>query len=595
MFEKIKPLPHGIFIPKIVPLVYDDTLSYYEFVCKLMVKLEEIITAVNNLGIRVDALEEAVRQLQAIVNEFDTRITQNENDIRDIKGDIEVINGIIENVNNSITTINNNLDILNSDMSNVKNSINSINSAISDLRDTVSTLGELPEDVASLDSRVTILESATFGDITVSPVPKNLACNMMCRDSFNWEIVNDSTPQPGFSEYQIVVPDPSEQASQGVWGFRFRGNNRYGKSHLIIYDFLPEMQDSEVLTFMIKFNPAFSGLNYGQVKTTTFGNLKTGISLLNNGYSDVCVGGAKIVASSTNMGSYDLYLYAFNPTDESGYIDNSYYSLNYLCVISGSGYTEQGRIAVQEVEPYFNAYQFVKPGVTPSDFESLSDRVTQAENDIASCESDISTIQGNLSTFTYDEYVTDFNNLVNQMNGIQSEIDSENVETWVSFTDVFENSRIPSSAFVHHFRMDKKGRMVVFELGMLNLSGDSSTFRYLNYNLGQIRSGLRTKLAPAMNTPCMFTGMLSGTDNNNPDFGFNSSGSISASDYNNPAQPDVTGIATASLYGAVGDNFYSDMFPGVPPYSLIVSLHPWSVQGENTRNAFMIRGCYFTE
>ena len=75
MFDKLKPLPNHIFIPKIVPLVYDDTLSYYEFVCKLMVKLEEIINTLNDLGVRVDALEDAVRQLQEIVNSIDDRLT----------------------------------------------------------------------------------------------------------------------------------------------------------------------------------------------------------------------------------------------------------------------------------------------------------------------------------------------------------------------------------------------------------------------------------------------------------------------------------------------------------------------------------------
>lgn len=35
---------------KILPLVYDDSLSYYETLCKISAKLNEVIDAINELN-----------------------------------------------------------------------------------------------------------------------------------------------------------------------------------------------------------------------------------------------------------------------------------------------------------------------------------------------------------------------------------------------------------------------------------------------------------------------------------------------------------------------------------------------------------------
>ena len=41
--ERFKFIAH-----KIIPLVYDDSLSYYEFLCKVMQKLNEVISYLDN-------------------------------------------------------------------------------------------------------------------------------------------------------------------------------------------------------------------------------------------------------------------------------------------------------------------------------------------------------------------------------------------------------------------------------------------------------------------------------------------------------------------------------------------------------------------
>lgn len=507
MFDKLKPLPNNIFIPKIVPLVYDDTLSYLEFVCKLMVKLEEIITAVNGLGVRVDALEEAVRQLQEIINTFDDRISACEGDIADIKIDINTINGAITDINAAIEGINFAIGNLNTTVqghtiaiNTINNSINTIEETIAGLSDITGDVSQLQDDVESLDSRVTTLESATFGDISVSPTPKNFACNMMCRDTFDWEIIQDTAPASGFSEYQICVPEPSEQASQGVYGFRFRGNNNYGHCRLIIKNFIPFLQDSEILTIMAKFNPAYSGLNYGQVVTTTFGDLKTGISCMVSGYTDLCIGGAKIVESETNRSTYDLELTVYNPNSPTDKINNSYYSLNYIAIVGGSGYTTgTGRIAVSEVEPFFNAYQFTKQGVSSSDFNALADRVTTAESDI----DDLETQLGN---FSYNEYVTDFNNLQGDIQTVSGNVDSldtrvekledgdtSTITVHTGFDDIFDISSLLSGVSVQYFRAYKQGAIRIIDAIFTNFQKDKS---YNTFKVGTIKASKVSEWAP---------------------------------------------------------------------------------------------------
>lgn len=54
---------------KVIPLVFDDSLSYYEAVCKFMQKLNEVISALNNNALCIDELQDKYIILQ---NNFDT-------------------------------------------------------------------------------------------------------------------------------------------------------------------------------------------------------------------------------------------------------------------------------------------------------------------------------------------------------------------------------------------------------------------------------------------------------------------------------------------------------------------------------------------
>lgn len=55
---------------KVLPLVYDDSLSYYELLCKVVNYLNNTIADVNTLGTDVDNLNKAYNELQGYVNNY---------------------------------------------------------------------------------------------------------------------------------------------------------------------------------------------------------------------------------------------------------------------------------------------------------------------------------------------------------------------------------------------------------------------------------------------------------------------------------------------------------------------------------------------
>ena len=64
---------------KVLPLVYDDSLSYYELLCKVVNYLNDVIANVDGLNIEVDKLLGAYNQLQEYVNNyFDNLAVQEE-------------------------------------------------------------------------------------------------------------------------------------------------------------------------------------------------------------------------------------------------------------------------------------------------------------------------------------------------------------------------------------------------------------------------------------------------------------------------------------------------------------------------------------
>jgi hypothetical protein len=61
---------------KVLPLVYDNSLSYYEVLCKIAAKLNEMIDAMAELPETLKEIEEALAQIQQWIDNFDTSVIE---------------------------------------------------------------------------------------------------------------------------------------------------------------------------------------------------------------------------------------------------------------------------------------------------------------------------------------------------------------------------------------------------------------------------------------------------------------------------------------------------------------------------------------
>lgn len=74
---KLNPLPIRFHCYKVIPLVYDESLSYYEQLCKILKSLNESIEAINDLNTAVgdlSGLAAQVAQLQNDIVSFETNV-----------------------------------------------------------------------------------------------------------------------------------------------------------------------------------------------------------------------------------------------------------------------------------------------------------------------------------------------------------------------------------------------------------------------------------------------------------------------------------------------------------------------------------------
>ena len=70
MLENSKIENFRFWTHKVLPLVYDDSLSYYEFLCKVVAKLNEVIDSTNTTEENMEELIELQNQLQEFVNTY---------------------------------------------------------------------------------------------------------------------------------------------------------------------------------------------------------------------------------------------------------------------------------------------------------------------------------------------------------------------------------------------------------------------------------------------------------------------------------------------------------------------------------------------
>lgn len=60
------------YCQKVLPLVYDQSLSYYEVLCKVVDKLNEVIDNESNVNADLLALQKEIEVIQKWIDDFDT-------------------------------------------------------------------------------------------------------------------------------------------------------------------------------------------------------------------------------------------------------------------------------------------------------------------------------------------------------------------------------------------------------------------------------------------------------------------------------------------------------------------------------------------
>lgn len=77
--ETFKELGYfNVYCNKVLPAVYDDNLTYYEQLCSVKEKLNEVITELNKFG-------DDGSGLVALYNELEKRVTELENEVDAVK------------------------------------------------------------------------------------------------------------------------------------------------------------------------------------------------------------------------------------------------------------------------------------------------------------------------------------------------------------------------------------------------------------------------------------------------------------------------------------------------------------------------------
>ena len=595
MFNPVHKIINMVCIPKIVPLVYDDVLSYYEMLNKMIGKLNELIDLCNQLGIKVEALEEAVAELQSVISGIDERLDAAEGDIDTLEGNVSDLQTAVEGINTAIETINGSIEVINNYITNNDQNIENINSAISDIEDTLNAidLTELRQDVTSLDARVTALESAAIGELTPAPVPKNLCIDVTQAGPNDVEIIKDETSHDRDSiKFVDDAADPAKN------GFSFDYNTTdFNACHLRFYNVcareMTESSTAYVPTYTIGWladnYTNMYGYNQGCPIATirTLAQLLAGVTL---DPDDYLIAYLQLVPNADNDSYYDLLVYP--------QYNGSYHTYNVifkeLYVFNSSGILTEGmgdpadRWKIQKFKP---ALQQQVYDLIEKNSADLGTRMTAAEVDIDALESAVGTFTQsdyNTKQSNQDTAISNLQTGLNTANGnittLQSAVSAINqVRAWDSFSDVFEiNSSLPETANIHSFKCQVANKIVTLEIMGTGFFGTN----YPSWKIGTLRSGVRQYLTPYNDDAVTCPGVCTSTWYNHQYIGV--SGSTTQGGDPNIADP--RDVAVACLTGSkTASPYVPDTYPNsaLSAYSLYVAR-----RGSRDEDGFIIRLTY---
>lgn len=309
-YEPITKFPNFIYIPKIVPLVYDDVLSYYEFLNKVLQKLNETIDDVNALGVDVEELRENVERLASLVDGFDGRIETLETSVSSINTAIDTINGTLSNYGTQLATLAQTDTNLANRITTLENKVNTdIAAAVATLEGqiggVVADVTAMQSEVTSNTNRIAILEDATINVPTMSNENKIICQDFMDLSNLDYEIVEVTNNSA--SADNIIVND-------GL--IRFMQSASLNEMALVIHDVLPYYNGNpytnQIVSFGNRYKTSGSSNGVDFCINVPFNSL-TGSTpyIANTGYTQTraSLRIVQLKRSTRNNNFYDLWIY----------------------------------------------------------------------------------------------------------------------------------------------------------------------------------------------------------------------------------------------------------------------------------------------
>lgn len=309
-YEPITKFPNFIYIPKIVPLVYDDVLSYYEFLNKVLQKLNETIDDVNALGVDVEELRENVERLASLVDGFDGRIETLETSVSGINSAIDTINGTLTNYGTQLETLAQTDTNLANRITTLENKVNTdIAAAVATLEGqisgVVSDVTAMQSEVTSNTNRIAILEEATINVPTMSNENKIICQDFIDLSNLDYEIVEVTNNSA--SGDNIVVND-------GL--IRFMSSASLNEMALVIHDVLPyyagNPYTNQIVSFANRYKTSGSSNGVDFCINVPFNSL-TGSTpyIASTGYTQTraSLRIVQLKRSTRNNNYYDLWIY----------------------------------------------------------------------------------------------------------------------------------------------------------------------------------------------------------------------------------------------------------------------------------------------
>lgn len=580
MYNPIKLFPNWISVCKIVPLVYDDTLSYYEMLNKLLIKTNEVIEVCNTLGVEVDALKQAVERLNNIVNQFDARITANEQNIAALQDTVNNINSSIDTINTTIENISSQVNDNTTNISYITNNMNTINSTISSMQDAIEELsqeaGGIPEiqgDIDALDTRVSNLEDATFGTVTANPMNINYSYDMRNLDAVDYEIVKIS----GDFETDDITVNANGK-------LEFYHGDTYNTCKLVLKNVFSDYDnyiniDTEVVNFGFLLLRANSYTYYSFSNGMTISQLLTGYS--GNEYFKTI----KLVRN--NNGCFDLEIQQYPQT---------YYlriTLEFFFISLG-----QTPMTATMVKDFIGAPSQNLLGIIKKNSKNYDSAIDAINGTLDAMGQQVTNNGIAISNETSNRISAD-NNLSDRITRTRSDLETvanelqatQEVRTWYNFNDVFENSNFPPNAAIHYFKCQKVGKVVTMEVAGRGFTTNND-FRFGTFYLGNIREGLKSILGPKDGKEVTCFGVSTATSNSGQNIDVTGA---NADPNRSPLILSGNTLAIGVLTGSETANpwtwaRYTEAV--LKPYSLMVNTN--SMFFDNAHNAFVIRFTYVT-